>query len=225
LKIKGKISIYIVFPFCLIILTAGCISSTTQEDVAAPTDDSLQSFDEFFESETLDLSLSGENINGAILLYQGHGSLRITTAEEKVISIDPAGEGYDAPADLIWITHPHQDHTAIERIETQNPNSLIITHEEALVDGKHKTFELDFVTVEAVEAGNNPNHDINICVGYILALPDGISIYISEDTSKTEQMGKLAERNLDYAFFCSDGRYNMDYGGGYRVCHTCWCKA
>ncbi|MDR2854670.1 MAG: MBL fold metallo-hydrolase, partial [Methanomicrobiales archaeon] len=132
------------------------------------------------------------------------------TAEEKVISIDPAGEGYDAPADLIWITHPHQDHTAIERIETQSPDSLIITHEEALVDGEHRTFELDFVTVEAVEAGNNPNQDINICVGYILTLADGISIYISKDTSKTEQMTELAERNLDYAFFCSDGRFNMD---------------
>ena len=36
------------------------------------------------------------------LLYQGHGSLRITTADNKVIYIDPyAGDGYDLPADLI----------------------------------------------------------------------------------------------------------------------------
>jgi len=38
----------------------------------------------------------------AALLYQGHASLRLTTAEGKVIYIDPyAGTGYDLPADLI----------------------------------------------------------------------------------------------------------------------------
>ena len=38
-----------------------------------------------------------ENAPGrAKLLYQGHGSLRIVTADEKVIYIDPyAGEGYE----------------------------------------------------------------------------------------------------------------------------------
>lgn len=202
---KNKIMIYVTLAFWFIIFSAGCISSTTQED------EKSQLFDEGADSGILDLTKNDEDTNRATLLYQGHGSLRIITAEGKGIYIDPyAGEGYDIPADLILITHPHQDHTAIELIEMQNPDCQIITHEEALVDGEHKTFELDFVTVEAVEAGNNPNHDINICVGYILTLTDGISIYISGDTSKTEQMEELAERNLDYAFFCSDGRYNMD---------------
>lgn len=42
----------------------------------------------------------------ATLLYQGHGSLRLTTDSGKVIYIDPfAGEGYGAPADLILVTH------------------------------------------------------------------------------------------------------------------------
>ena len=147
----------------------------------------------------------------ATLLYQGHGSLRITTPEGKVIYIDPyAGTGYDVPADLILITHPHRDHTAIDLIEKQNPDCQTITHEEALVDGDHKTFALDYATVEAVEAGNNPNHDINVCVGYILTLSNGKTVYVSGDTSKTDQMGTLAGRNLDYAFFCCDGRFNMD---------------
>ena len=30
------------------------------------------------------------------------------------------------------------------------------------------------------------------------------------DTSRTEQMAGLAERKIDYAFFCCDGVYNMD---------------
>ena len=40
------------------------------------------------------------------MLYQGHGSYRLTANDGTVIYIDPAlGEGYDAPANLIVITH------------------------------------------------------------------------------------------------------------------------
>ena len=144
------------------------------------------------------------------LLYQGHGSLRITTPEGKVIYVDPsAGVGYDASADLILVTHPHNDHTALHLIQTRNSDYQIITHTEALVGGEYKVFDLGYVIVEAVQAGNNPNHSINLCVGYILTLSDGVSIYISGDTSTTEQMAEFAERKLDYAFFCTDGRFNM----------------
>ena len=144
------------------------------------------------------------------LLYQGHASLRITTQEGKVIYIDPyAGEGYDVPADLILVTHGHSDHNVVKKIKNKNPDCVTITHKEALVKGEYKTFEMDFVTVEAVQAGNNKNHSIKNCVGYILTLSDGKTIYVSGDTSTTEQMASLAERNLDYAFFCCDGKYNM----------------
>ena len=44
----------------------------------------------------------------AILLYQGHGSFRLSTDGGKVIYIDPfASEGYGVPADLILVTHQH----------------------------------------------------------------------------------------------------------------------
>lgn len=165
------------------------------------------------QEEPPESSLIGqeEKMRSGVLLYQGHASLRITTPEGKVIYIDPyAGEGYDVPADLILVTHPHPDHTAIELIKIQNPGCAIITHKEALVNGEYKVFDLNYMTVEAVQAGNNPNHDINVCVGYILTLSDKKSIYISGDTSTTEQMATLAQRNLDYAFFCCDGRFNMD---------------
>ena len=147
----------------------------------------------------------------AQLLYQGHGSLRIVTAEGKVIYIDPyAGEGYDLPADLILVTHGHHDHTAVDLIKNRNDDCQIITYKEALVDGEYKTFDLGYAIVEAVQAGNNKNHDINVCVGWLVTLSDGVTVYATGDTSTTDQMAELAERDIDYAFFCCDGKYNMD---------------
>ena len=145
------------------------------------------------------------------LLYQGHGSFRIITGEGKVIYVDPyAGEGYDLAADLILITHDHYDHTAVDLIRNRNADCRIITYKEALVNGKYKTFDLGYATVEAVQAGNNKNHDIRKCVGWIITLSDGISVYATGDTSTTDQMAELAERNISYAFFVCDGVYNMD---------------
>ncbi len=147
----------------------------------------------------------------ATLLYQGHASLRITTGEGKTIYIDPyAGDGYDVPADLILVTHKHDDHDRVKLIKTKNPDCQTITNSEALVNGVYETFDLGYVTVEAVQAGNNPNHYLNVCVGYILTFGDGKTVYVSGDTSETDQMATFAARNLDYAFFCCDGRYNMD---------------
>ena len=55
------------------------------------------------------------------LKYHGKASIRIITAEEKVIYIDPyAGTGYDKPADLILVTHDHFNHSAIDKVEELN---------------------------------------------------------------------------------------------------------
>ena len=145
------------------------------------------------------------------LLYQGHGSLRIVTGEGKVIYIDPyAGEGYDLPADLILVSHGHQDHNAVKLIKKRNDGCRVITWKEALVKGEYKTFDLGYAVVEAVQAGNNRNHNIKDCVGWLITLSDGITVYATGDTSTTDQMRELAERNIDYAFFVCDGKFNMD---------------
>ncbi|MBR2675564.1 MAG: MBL fold metallo-hydrolase [Solobacterium sp.] len=145
------------------------------------------------------------------LLYQGHASLRITTPENKVIYIDPyVPEGYDKPADLILITHDHYDHNNPELVHDRAENCRIITSADALSGGAHQTFDLGYVKVEAVEAGNNPNHDIRSCVGYVITLSDGVKIYVSGDTSTVDQMNDLKDEQIDYAFLCCDGQFNMD---------------
>ena len=145
------------------------------------------------------------------LLYLGHASLRIVTPEGKTIYIDPFAPGdYSLPADLILVTHDHFDHCVYDRIESRSADCRVITQVEALSGGVHQTFELPFVTVQAVEAGNNPNHDVKSCVGYVLTLSDGVKVYVSGDTSETAQMADMASWNIDYAFFCCDGVYNMD---------------
>ena len=144
------------------------------------------------------------------LLYQGHGSVRITTADGKVIYVDPfAGKGYDETADLILITHGHADHTRTDLITSQSSDCETITYKEALEGGEHQSFDLGYIQIEAVEAYNS-NHKASECVGYVLTFENGIKLYLSGDTSTTDQMSEMADMKLDYAFFCCDGVYNMN---------------
>ena len=149
----------------------------------------------------------------ATLLYMGHGSIRITTAEDKVIYIDPFvgdDEWYEPAADLILSTHGHYDHTVFDKIKNRSDDCQVITWKEALAGGEHQNFDLGYAQVEAVEAGYNKNHNVAECVGYVITLSDGVKVYLSGDTSTTEQMPSLADQHIDYAFFSCDGIYNMD---------------
>ena len=144
------------------------------------------------------------------LLFQGHGSYRLTADDGRIIYVDPyKGGGYDLPADIILVTHQHHDHNKIARC-AQKPDCRIITNVEALAGGKHNSFDLDGIAVRAVEAGNK-KHDPKECVGYLITL-DGVKIYASGDTSKTEQMESFAVMKLDYALFPGDGIFNMGPG-------------
>ena len=144
------------------------------------------------------------------LLYMGQASIRIVTPENKVIYIDPyAGDAYDLPADLILVTHGHFDHCAVDKVAERSEDCQIITHREAVVNGEHQMFELPYVTVEAVEAGYNRWHDVNDCVGYVLTFTNGRSVYVTGDTSTTQQMTEMSDMEIDYAFYCCDGVYNM----------------
>jgi len=145
------------------------------------------------------------------LLYQGHGSFRLTSDDEVVIFIDPfIGTGYDVPADIILVTHQHADHNQLNLI-TQKPGCTVISNVEALAGGKHNIFTTRGIIIESVEACNK-GHSPDECVGYIVTI-DGLKLYFCGDTSKTAQMESFALRELDYAFLCGDSYYNMDLKG------------
>lgn len=143
----------------------------------------------------------------AKLLYQGHGSLRLVTEDNKTIYIDPyAGEGYDRPADLILVTHQHPDHNRIDLPEHAE-GCVVIQNMDALKQGVYQQFDAAGVHIEAVEAYNK-SHPKEECVGY-LVVADGKTIYFAGDTAQTEQMETFAERNIDYAFLPTDGIFTM----------------
>ena len=159
------------------------------------------------EEEADNTNPEGEMGEVAKLLYQGHGSFRITAKDGTVMYVDPyVGEGYDVPADIILVTHQHPDHNQVSLV-TQKDNCTLITEAEALKDGKYNSFNIGGVNIEAVLAGNQ-NHDPKACVGYMITV-DGILIYAAGDTSKTDEMARYPDRKIDYALLPCDGFYNM----------------
>ena len=149
-----------------------------------------------------------EESNMAELLYQGHASFRLTLGTGEVIYIDPyAGEGYDKEADLILVTHQHPDHNKIDMVP-QSDGCVIFQNSDAITDDGYKTLDFAGVHIEPVQAYNK-NHDVNQCVGYLVTV-NGKTLYFAGDTSKTDQMAELKDKNIEYAFLPIDGHFNMD---------------
>lgn len=142
------------------------------------------------------------------LLYQGHASFRLISDKNAVVYVDPfAGEGYDLPADLILVTHQHEDHNRIDLVR-RKPRCRIITDREAQTNGIYNSFRVRHIGIKAVPATND-HHDPRECVGYIITI-DGIKVYAAGDTSETDAMGEMFWQRLDYALLPIDGVYNMD---------------
>lgn len=144
----------------------------------------------------------------AKLLYQGHGSLRLTSNNGTVVYIDPyIGDGYDKPADLILVTHQHHDHNQID-LPAHADGCEIIQNMDALQGGEYRKFTVKDINIEATEAYNK-NHRKEECVGYLVSV-DGLLIYFAGDTAQTKQMETLADRQIDYAFLPIDGIFTMN---------------
>jgi len=141
------------------------------------------------------------------LLYQGHGSYRLTADDSRVIYVDPCvGVGYDEPADIILVTHNHGDHNKVH-ICAKKKGCRIITSKEALAGGRHNRVDVGGILIRAVEA-RSILHSPKKCVGYIISV-DGVKLYASGDTSRTKQMGTFAALELDYAIFPGAGILSM----------------
>ena len=144
----------------------------------------------------------------AKLLYQGHGSLRLTSNSGTVVYIDPyIGDGYDKPADLIMVTHQHSDHNRIN-LPVRADDCKVIQNMDALKDGEYGKFTVKDINIEATEAYNR-NHPKSECVGYLVSVDD-LLIYFAGDTAKTGQMETFADRQIDYAFLPIDGIFTMN---------------
>ena len=154
----------------------------------------------------------------ATLLYQGHGSLRLSTNAGHVVYVDPfmspAGVGsdetYELPADVVLVTHQHHDHNAVDKMP--HAAGCVVWQNMDAHPRRDAYLKREFldgeISVEAVEAYNR-NHPKGECVGYVVRV-DGLTLYFAGDTSTTSQMGLMPSMDIDYAFLPGDGIYNMD---------------
>lgn len=143
------------------------------------------------------------------LKYLGHNSFRLVSSRGTVIYIDPyAGddEDYSYPADGILVTHMHEKHSRIERVNCTE-NTWLVTPEEAIVNGEYQEFTIGTVEITAVQAYNE-NHRKEETVGYVLK-SDQNKFYFAGDTGKTDDMYELRLKDIDWAFFPCDGVENM----------------
>ena len=146
----------------------------------------------------------------AKLLFQGHGSLRLTTNENTVIYVDPyRGKGYDVPADYIIMTHAHNYRRQLLK-PSKKPNCVVISNTDVVKDGIYKELDMSDVHVKAVPAYNKKNMDASENgVGYVM-YADGKTLYVAGSTTVYPEMEELAKLNIDYAFLPTDGVKNMN---------------
>jgi L-ascorbate metabolism protein UlaG (beta-lactamase superfamily) len=173
-----------------------------------------------FETDVIQTSAGEMGIS-----FLGHGSLMFTL-EEKVIHIDPFSRVADyanlPKADLILITHEHQDHldaSALEEIRTDNTTIVLTELCDQQIDGGIVMRNGDMsviqgLTIEAIPAYNlihtresgDPFHPCGHGNGYVLTIGN-TRIYIAGDSENTPEMMSLS--NIDIAFLPMNLPYTM----------------
>lgn len=157
--------------------------------------------------------------------FIGHGSLMLSF-NNRIIHVDPFLKLADysklPKADLILITHEHQDHldpAAIDRIKTANTKIILTEKCTEKVSGGIVMRNGDVqtvmgITIEAVPAYNiihkrdngQPFHPKGQGNGYVLTFGDK-RIYVAGDTENTPEMKSL--KNIDVAFLPMNLPYTM----------------
>ena len=162
----------------------------------------------------------------ARMTFIGHATVKIRTSNGTVIYIDPYFKGdYSEKADLVIITHEHDDHNRLELV-TLNDNAVVLRAKDmlTLVDGEQvfKTKMVRDVSVAARPACNE-NHAIDACMGVLLSF-DGLRIYHAGDTGYVDSMAELKDHAIDYALLPIDGEYNMDAKEAMKCAETIGAK-
>lgn len=168
------------------------------------------------------IKTSGGDLN---IAFVGHGTL-IFTYNGKVIHVDPYGKLGDysklPKADVIVLTHEHQDHLdldAINKIRSDKTIFVLTENCSKKIDGgiimkNGDTKTIEGVQIEAVPAYNLvhmreaglPFHPKGVGNGYVFTFGDK-RIYVAGDTENTPEMKSL--KNIDVAFLPMNLPYTM----------------
>jgi len=166
--------------------------------------------------------------DGSVLTvtFYKHASLAIDAGGGRRIYVDPVGSLADyssqPKADLILVTHSHDDHfdrAAIERLSTSKTDMLCDRTVAGAFDMECHVMRpgsvatpRDYVRIEAVAAYNTSEGHLKFhpkeredC-GYLLTI-GGTRIYIAGDTEPTPEMKAL--RDIDIAFLPVNQPYTM----------------
>lgn len=157
-----------------------------------------------------------------VISFIGHGTLMLDY-EGLIIHVDPVGRYADyselPKADIILITHQHQDHLdkeAIARILSEKTRIVlnrasydILGFGKALTNGD--TLTIKDIKITAVPAynttkGRDKYHPKGRDNGYVLDI-GGKKIYIAGDTEDIPEMKQL--KNIDIAFLPMNQPYTM----------------
>jgi L-ascorbate metabolism protein UlaG (beta-lactamase superfamily) len=148
--------------------------------------------------------------------WLGHDTYKIVG--QKVVYTEPFKVKKADVADIILITHPHQDHCSPEDVKkVQGPATVIVTTPDcaAKLSGTIKTVKpgdklnVSGVGLEVVPAYNT-NKEFHTAdkqwVGFIMTL-NGIRIYLAGDTDYIPEMKSF--KNIDIALLPVSGTYVM----------------
>ena len=156
--------------------------------------------------------------------WLGHAGFQIKT-DQKILYIDLERQNKPSEkADLILVTHSHNDHcdsSAIQKV--RKPTTVIIAPEDCVskISGDviilrpGDEYRFDELLIRAVEAYNykrfrspgNPYHPKGYGVGYLIHF-EGKTIYHAGDTDLIPEMDRLGQ--VDVALLPSGGTYTMD---------------
>ncbi len=178
--------------------------------------------------------MTGVTLLGITIRFLAHASFQIKT-EDQNIYIDPSTKGtglkkdHFQPADLILVTHGHDDHCDKDLLKKiRKLGSPIIAPENLkkelkgmvvwdLSPGQFMKMATSDGTIWATEAYNvtrfrspgKPFHPKGFGVGYIVKIQDK-KIYHAGDTDLIPEMDKLADAEVDVALLPSGDTYTMD---------------